>query len=105
MYQHPQVIRSLGKYHGADAPFIHCFAQMVGDADEQDVLRLRAQVIDGIKQVFSVRAESVPPWRRLKKLDPPGGTPTVPPPPRLPGWDPQQATHTNPLKRCAFQHS
>ena len=78
MYQHPQVIRSLGKHHGADAPFIHCFAQMVGDADEQDVLRLRAQVIDGIKQVFSVRAESVPPWRRLTNLDPPGGDPHPP---------------------------
>jgi hypothetical protein len=32
---------------------------MVGDGDEQDELCLRAQVIDGIQQVFGVHAESV----------------------------------------------
>jgi hypothetical protein len=54
---------------------------MVGDADEQDVLRLRTQFIDGVKQVFRVHAESVPPRCRLKNLDPPGGDP---PPPGTP---------------------
>jgi hypothetical protein len=31
--QHPQVIRSLGERPRIDAPFIHGFAQMVGDGD------------------------------------------------------------------------
>ena len=86
-------------------PFIHCFAQVVGDADEQDVLRLRAQVTDGIKQVVRVHAESVPPRCRLKKLDTPGGTPTVPPPPQICGWDPQIGMNSNPLERWAFRHN
>ena len=67
------MICSLGEHHRSDAPFIHCFAQVVGDGDEQDVLRLRTQVVDGIEQVFKVRAESVPSRCLLKKLDPPGG--------------------------------
>jgi hypothetical protein len=89
----------LGEHHRTDAPFIHCFAQMVGDGDEQDVLRLRAQVLDGIEQVFRVHAESVLPRCRLKKLDPPGGSPTVPPPPHLPEWDPQIGMNSNPLEQ------
>jgi hypothetical protein len=73
---------------------------MVGDADEQDVLRLRAQFIDGVEQVFRVHAESVPPRCRLKKLRPPRGDPHRPPtPPRLPGWDPQIGMDSNPLEQ------
>ncbi len=41
------MIRSLGEHYRTDAAFIDCFAQMVGDEDEQDVLRLRAKVLDG----------------------------------------------------------
>ncbi len=69
------MFRSLGEQHRTDAPFSYCFAQVVDDGDEQEVLRLPAQVLDGIEQVFRVHAESVLPRCRLKKLDPPGGEP------------------------------
>jgi hypothetical protein len=37
--------------------------------------------------------------RAEKNLDPPGGTPTVPPPPRFGRWDPQTPMNSNPLER------
>ncbi len=91
----------MGEHHRTDPPFIHCFAKMVGDGDEQDVVRLRAQVFDGVEQVFRVHAESVLSRFRLKKLDPLGGTPTIPPPPRFGRWDPQTPMNSNPLERWA----
>ena len=89
--------------HQSVVPFIHCFAQVVGDGDEQHVLRLWAQVVDGFKQVFRVHTESVTLRCRLKNLAPPGGDPTVPPPPHLPGWDPQIGMNSNPLERWGLQ--
>ncbi len=40
IHQLSQVITNLGEHHGTDAPFTHCFAQLVGNGDEQDLLRL-----------------------------------------------------------------
>lgn len=47
--QHPQVISSPGEHRRTDTPLVHNRAQVVGDGDEQDVLRLWAQAVYGFK--------------------------------------------------------